>query len=94
MGLTKDQVVLFTDITTERCFHCGGGFHNDANCVYWLSSNTIVLHPQCALTLAKHLVKDAMLAWKSEGLMNDQTLSIGVLQIVETIDRIMYWGMK
>lgn len=93
MSLTKDNE-MFADITMERCFYCGGGFHNEANYVYWLSESTIMLHPTCALTLAKHLVKDAMLAWKSAGRMNDQTLAIGVLQLVETIDRILYRAMK
>ena len=93
MGTTKDNE-MFTDITTKRCFYCGAGFHNEANYVYWLGGEVIVMHPTCALTLAKHLVKDAMLTWKAAGQMSDENLAIGVLQIVETIDRIMYWAMK
>ena len=91
MGLT-DIEGFFAKLEGERCFYCGGGLLTSQTYVYWdgylKSGEVIFLHTHCALTLAKHLVKDALVIRRQANEFDDKELAIKVLQIVEEIDRL------
>ena len=95
MGTTDIAKDLFNQLDKDKCFYCGGGLLQGQTYVYWSGFTeggiTILLHPSCTFSIAKHLIKDALVIRRKADELDDRELATNVLQIIETIDRLGVW---